>query len=251
MPFLAMLEGTVNNPDVDSERNKDTQDMIAYLLQVILVKVGHTVDTETSDKIVQLLVTMFQSLKKVTENGLIAYSGLCQGVKERVNVKDMGQYILYALESVDEGCARVACGVISDIAAAHQEKVELYLTSFVPQLLKILTGSEHDRQTKLQALCCLGDLCIYAGVPFIKMYLCDTMRILESAGELSLSKASFSEDPDTLEYLTELQGYIMETYSALISSCAEANQQEAALVSFMPKLFFFLQQKSAEQDLVS
>lgn len=55
------------------------------------------------------------------------------------------------------------------------------------------------------------------------MYLCDTMRILESAGELSLSKASFSEDPDTLEYLTELQGYIMETYSALISSCAEAN----------------------------
>lgn len=62
---------------------------------------------------------MFQSLKKVTENGLIAYSGLCQGVKERVNVKDMGQYILYALESVDEGCARVACGVISDIAAAH------------------------------------------------------------------------------------------------------------------------------------
>ena len=51
--------------------------MIAGLLQVILVSVGNTVDTATGEKIVQLLVTMFQSLKKVTENGLIAYSGLC------------------------------------------------------------------------------------------------------------------------------------------------------------------------------
>ena len=77
MPFLSMLEQTVSNPDVDSVRNTDTQDMIAGLLQVILVSVGNTVDTATGEKIVQLLVTMFQSLKKVTENGLIAYSGLC------------------------------------------------------------------------------------------------------------------------------------------------------------------------------
>ena len=103
---------------MDSVRNTDTQDMIAGLLQVVLVSVGNTVDTATGEKIVQLLVTMFQSLKKVTENGLIAYSGLCQGIKERVNVKEMGQYILFALEGEDEGCARVACGVVSDIASA-------------------------------------------------------------------------------------------------------------------------------------
>jgi hypothetical protein len=61
---------------------------------------------------------MFKSLKKVTENGLIAYSGLCQGIKERVNVSKMGEYILFALQGSDEACARVACGVISDIASA-------------------------------------------------------------------------------------------------------------------------------------
>ena len=61
---------------------------------------------------------MFESQKSVTENGLLAYSGLCQGVKSRVEVKAMGQYLLHALKGEDESCARVACGVISDIASA-------------------------------------------------------------------------------------------------------------------------------------
>ena len=72
-----MLERTVSNPDIDASRNKDTQDMISGLLQVILVKVGSNVDSQIGEKIVQLLVMIFQSLKRVTENGLIAYSGLC------------------------------------------------------------------------------------------------------------------------------------------------------------------------------
>lgn len=74
----------------------------------------------------------------------------------------------------------------------------------MPPLLEILRGNTHDRQTKLQALTTLGDLCIYAGVPFIKVYLPDTLRILESAGELTLSKSQYKEDVDTLEYLVDL-----------------------------------------------
>ena len=62
--------------------------MISYLLQVILVRVGSTVSTEIGDKIVTLLIMIFQSLKRVTDNGLIVYSGLCQGLQDRVNVKD-------------------------------------------------------------------------------------------------------------------------------------------------------------------
>ncbi len=50
-------------------------------------------------------------------------------------MKDFGQYILYALKGDDEDCARVACGVISDIATAFNEDVKIYLTSFVPPLL--------------------------------------------------------------------------------------------------------------------
>jgi len=66
---------------------------------------------------------------------LIAYGGLCTGIKERVNVADFGQYILFALKGDEEDSARVACGIVSDIASAYGEKVTIYLTSFVPPLL--------------------------------------------------------------------------------------------------------------------
>ena len=81
---------------------------------------------------------LFQNIKSVTEPGLMAYSGLCLGLQKRVNVKLMGQYLLHALDSDDEDCARVACGIISDIASALEEGVSEYLTSFVPELLKVL-----------------------------------------------------------------------------------------------------------------
>ena len=50
------------------------------------MKVGHKVDEEMTSKIVALLVMIFQSQKKVTENGLIALSGLINGVGERVKL---------------------------------------------------------------------------------------------------------------------------------------------------------------------
>lgn len=93
--------------------------MILLLLQVILIKVGDQVDVQTGDKIVQLIMLIFQNLKKVTENGLMAYGGLCTGLKNKVNVKDFGQYLLFALKGDDEDCARVACGIVSDIASAY------------------------------------------------------------------------------------------------------------------------------------
>lgn len=52
----------------------------------MLVKVGHKLDDTLANQIVHLLVTIFQNLKKVTENGLIAYSGLCNGIGKRINV---------------------------------------------------------------------------------------------------------------------------------------------------------------------
>jgi hypothetical protein len=109
-----------------------------------------------------LIIQIFQSQKKVCENGFIAYGGLCTGIKERVNVKDFGQYILHALKGEDEDCARIACGIVSDIASAFGESVHMYLTSFVPSLLQMLSAEDRDRNTKLQALLSLGDLAINA-----------------------------------------------------------------------------------------
>jgi hypothetical protein len=196
--------------------------MVLCLLQVILVRVGENVSTEIGEKIVQLIILIFQSIKKVSQNGLIAYGGLCQGLQARVNVKDFGQYILYALKGDDEDCARVACGIISDIATAFNENVQIYLTSFVPPLLQMLSADDRDRNTKLQALLSLGDLAINAPKSYCEIYLADTIKILHQAGEVSLNKTAFKDDQDVLDYLGELQSNILNCYSTIISGAKDA-----------------------------
>jgi hypothetical protein len=64
------------------------------------------------------LIRLFQTQKRVTENGLLAFSGLCNGLGSRLNIDDFGNYICYALKSSDDECVRLGCGIVSDIANA-------------------------------------------------------------------------------------------------------------------------------------
>jgi hypothetical protein len=120
------------------KKAREYQDYLAGLLQIILVKAGHKLDAQTAGNIVKLLILIFQSLKRVTENGLIALSGLINGLGDRVNVNEFGQYLVWALQGDDDECIRVSCGLVSDIAVALHENVGQYLNDFVPPLLKIL-----------------------------------------------------------------------------------------------------------------
>ncbi len=85
----------------------------------------------------------------MTENGLIAISGLINGVGDRLDLKSFGQYIVWALQGEDDECLRLACGIVSDLAGAYKEGISLYLTDFVPHLLKILRDQNQDRKAKL------------------------------------------------------------------------------------------------------
>jgi hypothetical protein len=57
---------------------------VSALLQVMLVKVGSNVPDDLAAKIIDLLISVFQSQHRVTENGLIAFSGLCNGLGDRI-----------------------------------------------------------------------------------------------------------------------------------------------------------------------
>lgn len=119
-----------------------------------------------TSKIIALLVMIFQNLKKVTENGLIALSGLINGVGERIKLDEFGQYVVFALTGNDDECTRIACGLVSDLASALKHNISRYLTDFVPPLINILKDSNQDRNAKLQAIVALGDLAMNAGEDF-------------------------------------------------------------------------------------
>lgn len=153
---------------------------------MILVKVGHKVTAEEAPKIVALLIMIFQKRNKVTENGLIAFSGLCNGIGERVDISSFGNYIIHALNDEDEECVRLACGIISDIANALGVKIYDYLSDFVPPIIKILKEPKYNRDTKLQAIITIGDLSMNAQEGFVP-YLQETLSMLISACQLSLT----------------------------------------------------------------
>ncbi len=149
VPLLQQIEATINGHDLGETKAKMFQDFLAGLLQIMLVKIGSKLDEVIANNIVQLLVMIFNKQGKVTECGLIAYSGLCNGIGAKINVKDFGQYIVWALKGSDDECVRLACGLISDIADALKEQTGAYMNDFVPPLIQILKAAEQDRHTKL------------------------------------------------------------------------------------------------------
>jgi hypothetical protein len=65
-------------------------------------------------------------------------SGLINGIGERINIDEFGQYLVWALKGEDDECIRLACGIVSDLANALKQRVSKYLMDFVPHLLHIL-----------------------------------------------------------------------------------------------------------------
>lgn len=189
----------------------------------MLVKVGSKLDENLANSIVQLIMNIFISQKKVTESGLIAYSGLCNGIGAKVNVKDFGQYLVWALKGNDDECVRLACGLISDIADALKENTGAYMNDFVPALLHILKGQEQDRFTKLQAIVALGDLAMNCSLAFISNYLLDVLKILESATRQATDVSPYSDDEDMLEYLSKLRETLIECYTTIVHGVKQSS----------------------------
>lgn len=119
----------------------------------------------------------------MTENGLIALSGLINGIGSRINIDLFGTYIVHALQGQDDECVRLACGIVNDLASALGPNISKYLMDFVPHLINILRDQNQDRNTKLQAIIALGDLAMNAGEAFCTQHLPDVLKILESAAK--------------------------------------------------------------------
>ena len=158
-----------------------------------------------------MLIQIFTQAGRVTENALIAFQGLCVGAGENINLAEIGVYLKHALQSQDDDCAKLACGIISDLAGTMQDRLNEYLDDFVPCLHTILRSSDMDRKIKLPALQALGDLSLNSGDPFNQRHLNDTLVILAAAATMSTALQSVpQEDQDTLEFLHDLRESLLE-----------------------------------------
>lgn len=207
-----------------------------------MTRVGRNVDTPTGEKIVQLIINQFQQHQCVTEQGLIAYQGCCMGLRERVPVREIGQYIFEALkQEEDEDVTRVAVGLVIDIADGLKEQIDQYLSSFIPSLLQILRSGKRKQDTKLMAINALASISCYAAESFCRFYLTESLTILQQAAAVSVQEAEFVNDPDTLQYLGDLRAALIEAYCQITMGVGDSNTH-AQMLPFVPKIYEFLQQ---------
>lgn len=150
---------------------------------------------------------------------MIAFHGLTIGLQENIDIDKMGQYIKHALESKEEDCGRLACGLISDLSGTMHERFEEYLDDFVPCLHEILRSNDIDRRMKLHALHALGDLALNQEKPFKTKYLKDTLMILGLAASMSVNTVQdFDGDSEGLEFLQDLRNEIYECLGTILVS---------------------------------
>ena len=140
-------------------------------MQVSLVRVGHTLNKEMVSNIVTVIISMFKQSGCVTENGLISFTGLVVGCREKIDLEPIGPYIKHALESNENECTQLACGIISDLSEALNENMAQYIDDFVPLLLQILSNGTLDRKIKPHAIRAIGDFSMYCGEQFNQKYL--------------------------------------------------------------------------------
>ena len=170
--------------------------------------------------IIQIIIQIFKQAEKVTENGLIAFQGLVVGFGEQIEIAEIGSYIKYALQSKDNECTKLACGIVSDLSTGMGERIGEYLDDFVPCLHEILRDQTLDRRIKLPALTALGDLCMYSGVAFNQKYLDTTLSIMNIAARASVNITGL--DNDTLEFLSLLRETIIDQYIIILMAASES-----------------------------
>lgn len=139
------------------------QDSLCSLVNAILIRCGDMCEEAMVKNIVTMIIALFKSYNSVTESGLIILNGLAYGCPEKLELDEICKYLKHALESKENACARLACGIISDLAYGRPEKIIEYLDDFVPCLQELLRDNSLDRMIKVHALRSLGDLAMNCG----------------------------------------------------------------------------------------
>ena len=124
------------------------------------------------------------------------------GLGQEIKIDEIACFVKYALQSEEQDCVKIACGIVSDMSSSMQGGLDQYLGDFVPCLQHILRNESLHRSIKLPAFHALGDLSLNSGDSFNKVYLHDTLTVLDMAAQMtSQAWTESSGDADYLEFI--------------------------------------------------
>lgn len=115
------------------------------------------------------------------------------------------------LNSEDEACGRLACGLVSDIANYLEKKMSNFSRNFMDCLNNVLYESQYSSETKLHAMIAVGDICLAIEEYFLD-YFDKTMECLFSAVSITIQPANFENE----DLMGRLRDAIIDAFISII-----------------------------------
>jgi importin subunit beta-1 len=213
--FYQKLEETNQDKDkLQLEGMQDLQSFLSVCLQTILNRIESPLDESVADNMVGIIINCFDARGDVYEEGFLLISALCSKFGKHMDTYSnrLGPYIFHALKERDSSdTIKNACGVISDLCTmVESENIINAFEEYVPLLHAIMVNRKIKRDAKLGAVTAIGDTYLVTKERFAP-FLDETLKLFSSAAEQCVNVNP--NDYDLIEYITKLQGALVESYT--------------------------------------
>ena len=200
---------------------------------------------EIGEQVVELVVKVFNQREDIFDEGFLVMSAIANKFIDVLNkhIDTIAPFIMYGLESKSGAIVRNACGVLSDLCTLVEAPgiVEGF-DQYMPILLNLLKDNNTERSVKIIIVSLIGDTFLLTKSKFYP-YLEDSLHILESAAELSISLPDGrSESSENLAYQVQLQSALVESYTCFVQNVNDAHDERSyqTLGQFIHNILEFL-----------
>ena len=223
------MESNIVGADDRMEFN-ELQSLMCATLQSTLRKIKREHVIEMSDRIMHILLIMFNSTSGrsggVQEDALLAVTALINAL-EGDFIKYMeafkGILALGLKNHAEFQVCSIAVGVVGDVCRALNIAVLPYCDEFMTLLLSNLGNQSLHRSVKPPIISTFGDVALAIGPHFSK-YLDVTMHVLKQASTVNVAKDNY----DMIEYLNQLREGCLEAYTGIIQGLKGNNPEAPA-----------------------
>eukprot|EP00123_Amoebidium_parasiticum_P016581 comp23506_c0_seq1/m.39386 comp23506_c0_seq1/g.39386 ORF comp23506_c0_seq1/g.39386 comp23506_c0_seq1/m.39386 type:complete len:883 (-) comp23506_c0_seq1:641-3289(-) len=199
--------------------HSEVQSLLCATLQVVLRKLRKEHVVQLSQRVMNILVYMFQLSANqgqggVQEDALMAITALINAMEQGFiqYMEAFKPYLLLGLRNHQEhGVCNLCVGLIGDICRALTTDVLPYCDELMNQLLANLSDPTLHRSVKPSILSAFGDVAIAIGPSFLK-YVQHTLAVLDQAAQTQIDAKNY----ELVEYQNQLREGVLDAYTGII-----------------------------------
>ena len=246
---LNFLENAMKMLDQSTQTNLDAsgEELQAFYLcavQCVLTGVHSDLSTEIGQKILDIVIDIFNQRGDVIDEGFIVISAISNKFPNLVedSVNRIGAFIIHGLKSTNSAIMRNSAGVLSDLCTINENNEGIFngYETYMPIVLNHLRDETVDRMSKINLITVIGDTFLAVGEKFA-IFLEEVLVLLDGASKISVDTEDIYADEDELPYRCGMQSALIESYTCFMQNITDSNDSMfQTLGNYVEQIFTFL-----------